>query len=282
MIRHLLPLLLLAPPLAAQTPFEACRDRDDRLIPGVVDTTVKYAGLATIRDGRPIIVWNAKANQHLTDTEQIFIYLHECAHHRLGHLYEKGNDRRWELEADCWAIQLMVDGGMIKGRHLASLERSRRSVPGDRAHLGGEAHLRSLRDCLQVRTDRRAWGAALDTLLHSAADDFQSSRGRVLDSLATPPVYESKYGTPGTYDCEMVGRAVRCPVFASRAAGAAEGRYARLVAILGRWLPPGWTSTEREQDGGKVWLAQDSQTGTIVSLVQSGSRVHFLVKRAAM
>ena len=280
MIRILLALVMLAGSVAAQTPFEACQDRNDQIIPGVVDNTVNYAALATIRDGQPIIVWNAKANQHLSETEQIFIYLHECAHHRLGHLYTRGDDRRLELEADCWAIQLMVDGRMIKGKHLTRLEQSRRTVTGDKTHLGGDAHIRSLRQCLELRTDRNAWAAAMDTLLRAAPDDFRSSRGRAIDSLAATPVYESKYGAPGTFDCEVVGPAVRCLVFASRDPKPAEQRYVRLVDILRRWLPAGWTSTEQLQSGGTVWLAQDARTGTLVSLARAGARIHFLVKRA--
>ena len=276
----LLTALLLAPSAAAQTPFEACQDRNDRIIPGVVDNTVNYAALATIRDGQPIIVWNAKANQHLSETEQIFIYLHECAHHRLGHLYTHGDDRRLELEADCWAIQLMVDGRMIKGKHLARLEQSRRTVTGDKTHLGGDAHILSLRQCLELRTDRKAWAAAMDTLLRAAPDDFRSSRGRAIDSVAATPVYESNYGAPGTFDCEVVGSAVRCLLFASRDPKPAEQRYVRLVDILRRWLPAGWTSTEQPQAGGTVWLAQDARTGTLVSLARAGARIHFLVKRA--
>lgn len=279
-----LPLLLglaaAAAPAAAQTPFDACRDRDDRPIPSVVDNEARFAGLATVRDGQRIIIWNAKANQHLSSTEQIFIYLHECAHHRLGHLYLRGEDRRLELEADCWAIQLMVDGEMIRGRHLAELEHSRRSVPGDRSHLGGEAHILSLRQCLELRTDRRAWAAALDNLLHAAADGFLSARGRALDSVAPVPAWESLLGTPGTYDCEVVGEAVRCLVFASRTPEAAADRYRRLAAILRRWLPRGWTSTERTEGIERVWLAQDARSGMLVSLAQAGGRVRFLMKRA--
>ena len=241
---------------------------------------MRYAALATVREGEPIIVWNAKANQHLSDTEQIFIYLHECGHHRLGHLFIHGDDRRLELEADCWAIQLMVDGGMIKGRHLASLEQSRRTVIGDKTHLGGDAHIRSLRQCLELRTDPAAWAAAMDTLLRAAPDDFQSSRGRLIDSVGSNPVYESKYGAPGTFDCEVVGAAVRCLVFASREPKPAEQRYTRLLGILRRWLPEGWTSTERSEGDSRVWLAQDGRTGMLVSLARAGARVHFLVKRA--
>ena len=278
----LFPALLAAPAAAQAAPFDACRDREDRIIPAVVDNTVNYAALSTIRDGSAIIVWNAAANRHLSDSEQIFIYLHECAHHRLGHLYVPGEDRRLELEADCWAIQLMVDGGMIKGRHLAELERSRRSVRGDRSHLGGEAHILSLRECMEARLSREAWAAALDTLLRSAAEDFRPSRGRAIDSLAAVPVYESLHGAPGTYDCEVVGAAVRCLVFASRDPEPAAERYDRLVRLLGRWLPPGWTWTEREdpERQGRVWLAQDARSGTLLSLARTGARVHFLMKRA--
>jgi hypothetical protein len=276
-------LAVLLPDAAAQVPFDACRDREDRVIPGVVDDSAAYAGLATIREGKPVIVWNAAANRHLSDTEQIFVYLHECAHHRLGHLYMRGDDRRSEAEADCWAIQLMVDGGMIRGRHLARLERSRRTVPGDETHLGGEAHVWSLRRCLELRTDRKAWAAALDTLVRAAADGFVASRGRALDSLAAVPVYESQHGTPGTYDCEVIGAAVRCLVFASREPEPAAERYARLTALLREWLPLGWTSTERRDSAGsaRLFLAQDGMTGTLVSLARNGARVHFLVKQGA-
>jgi hypothetical protein len=77
---------------------------------------------------------------------------------------------------------------MIKGRHLAALERARRTVPGDDTHLGGEAHIWSLRRCLEMRTDRKAWATALDTLVRAAEDSFVASRGRALDSLAAAPV----------------------------------------------------------------------------------------------
>ena len=280
-MRLLLPLLLLASPLPAQVPFDACRDRNDQVIAGIADNTTDHAAFATIRDGRPLIIWNANANRHLSDTEQIFIYLHECAHHRLGHLHIHGDDRRLEQEADCWAIQLMVDGGMIKGRHLASLERSRRRVEGDDTHLGGEAHVWSLRRCLEMRTDRKAWAVALDTLLSSAAGGFVSSRGRAIDSLAPLPVWESLHGPPGTFDCEVVGAAVRCLVFASREPAPAAERYARLAEILQRWLPPGWTRTERQERErlADLWLAQDAETGVLLSLSRTGARVHFLIKR---
>lgn len=267
-----------------QVPFDACRDRDERPIPGVVDNTMAYAGMATVQNGHPVILWNVHTNRQLSQTEQIFIYLHECAHHTLGHLYHRTVDARHELEADCWAIQLMVDGGMIRGRHLAVLERSRRTVRGDDTHLGGEAHLRSLDECLSIRTDPKLWAAALDTLVRAAQDSFTTRRGRLLDSTGTSQVYDALLDVPGTYDCEVVGAAFRCPVFAARKRGAAEERYRRLVKILHGWLPPSWTFTERVSDDGKsrTWLAQDALTGTLLTLAFSEARVYLLVKRASV
>ncbi len=262
-------------------PFEACHDRHGPLIPGVVDDSLGYAGLATHQDGKPVILWNAANNRHLSDTEQIYIYLHECAHHLLGHLGRPMNSPDWELEADCWAIQLMVDGGMIKGRHLYQLERSRRTVRGDRTHLGGEAHVRSLRHCLEIRTDRDAWRRALNALLAASGDGFAGARGRVIDSLGGSPTYESLIDVPGTYDCEVVGSAIRCMVFASRKNGPALDRYRKLKDIVEGWLPPGWSKEEREtkNEAYRAFHAQDGRTGTVLSIARNGPRVHFFMKQ---
>ncbi len=276
-----MPVLPRASAAQGRVPFEACHDRHGQLIPGVVDNSLAYAGLATHQDGKPVILWNANTNRHLSDTEQIYIYLHECAHHLLGHLEHPTNSPVWELEADCWAIQLMVDGGMIKGRHLYQLERSRRTVQGDRTHLGGDAHVQSLRECLEIRTDRHAWRAALDAMLEASRDGVAGSRGLVVDSLDAAPIYESRLDVPGTYDCEVVGAAIRCMVFASRKTGPAVDRYQKLKDIVEDWLPAGWTKEERKSEHGtsRAFLAQDGIAGTLVSVAQNGPRVHFLMKQ---
>jgi hypothetical protein len=268
--------------LSAQVPFNVCQDRQGNVIPGVVDNSLPYAGVATEQSGRPVILWNRKSNAVLSPTEQIFIYLHECAHHTLGHLYRQPYTPAVELEADCWAIQLMVDGGMIKGRHLELLERSRRTVRGDAYHLGGEAHIQSLQRCLDIRTDPKAWAEALDSLTHAAQDSFASHRGRLIDSTSAESVYESTINPPGTYDCEVVGAAVRCLTFVAKKPGPAEDRYERLMEIIRRWLPVGWTSIKQVSPDGRerTFLAQDGMTGTLVSLALTRtSRVYLLVKR---
>ena len=132
-----------------------------------------------------------------------------------------------------------------------------------------------------MRTDSKAWARALDTLILAAQDSFASSRGRVVDSTSIGLVYESSIGTPGTFDCEVVGGALRCMVFASRKPNPAKDRFERLTKILRAWLPVGWTSVERAATsrGERSFLAQDGMTGTLLSLLLSGPRVYFLVKR---
>jgi hypothetical protein len=273
-------LLAAVHPAAAQAPFDACRNRDGSPIPAVVDDDMPDAGIAMLRNGRPVIMWNARANARLSGTEQLFIYLHECGHHMLAHLYHPQVDTRAEIEADCWAIQLMMDGGMIQARHLAALEASRRHVRGDHTHLGGAAHVRSLEQCLAVRTDARAWAAALDTVTREAADSFAGHRGWLLDSTGTPLVYEALVDLPGTYHCEVVGIALRSVVFAARKEGPAVERYRKLVPIIRRWLPAGWTATELPagSDGSRTFQAQDGTLGTLITLAQRGTRVYVLVK----
>jgi len=283
--RTLLAVTLLVPQrIAGQVPFDACRDRDDHPIPVVIDNSIAYAGVATFRSERAVILWNARTNQRLPRTEQLFIYLHECAHHVLDHLYHSEVGVREELEADCWAIQLMVDGGLIRTRQLDELERTRSSVRGDDTHLSGEAHVRSLEECLRRRSNPRVWGAALDSLVVAAHDGFARRRGRLVDSTGAAPVHEVLVDVPGTYDCEVVAATVRCLVFAPRKSGAAAGRYRKISKILKSWLPRGWSSAEQVSDDPerrRVWIARDRQTHTLLTLTLTGTQVYLLVKRLA-
>jgi hypothetical protein len=282
-----LPLLLgvavmLPSRAGGQVSFEVCRDRTDHPIAVVVDNSIAYAGVATFRNDRPVILWNARTNQRLSRIEQLFIYLHECAHHVLDHLYHGDVGAREESEADCWAIQLMVDGGMIRSRQLAELERTRSAVRGDDTHLSGEAHVRNLEECLRRRSDPRTWAAALDTLVLAAYDGFARRRGRLVDSTGTTPVHEALVDVPGAYDCEVVGATVRCLFFAAPKSGAAAGRYRKLSKILKSWLPPGWSSAEQiseDRERRRVWIARDRQTHTLLTLTLTGTQVYLLVKR---
>ena len=50
--------------------------------------SLSYAGRATVRsDGTPVIYWNPKRQYSPQGVTQVYLYLHECAHHALGHVY---------------------------------------------------------------------------------------------------------------------------------------------------------------------------------------------------
>ena len=240
--------------------------------------------MATYQGGQRVILWNNEANQSASLTTQLFLYLRACAHHNLGHLQQRASPKI-EEEADCWAIQLMVDGGMIGGRNLDLLQREQVAVRGDDNLPGGKALIDRYERCLAIRTDAQAWAAALTAFTAAAPDSFGPIRGHPVED-AMPGIHESTQDAPGTYDCEVRGMdSVRCLVFAARKTGAARKRYQELVKIFRAWLPPTWTSIEQQGTATLVerqFLAQDRETNTVIGLlVTSEARVYFVVRRMA-
>jgi hypothetical protein len=268
---------------SAQAPYDACVDRRGTPIPSRTDNRMSYAGMATMEDGKPVIRWNRKLMDGAPEVEQAFIYFHECAHHNLGHL-AFGDAPRMEVEADCWAIQLLVDGGLFAHNLVDTLLERRATVQADMAHLGGDAHAWSLQRCLSLRTDREEWARALPPLLEAARDGFQGIRGAQLDGPAAgaPGVWASRLDLPGTYDCEVVGsQRLRCIIFVSRKQGPAESRYRKMIDVLGEVLPPEWP---RAENASKVpsllraFHARDPASATIVSLLLGrDAKVQFVV-----
>ncbi len=276
-LRSALALAALALPgvLGAQVPYDGCVDRLGRPIEGVVDNQLGWAGTAAMREGRPVILWNEKALGTASGPMRLFVYLHECAHHALGHLWKLPSARN-EEEADCWAYRLLVDGGIARGRHVAAIERQARTSRGDDIHLGGEARVRSLRRCLRVGTDRAAWHASLDGLARASADSFAGLRGKAFPGDPAG-VHEALADVPGTFDCEVRGAVFACLVFAARRPANVRRRFDQLQRILSEWLPDTWTSVTRSgADGARRELhAEDSRSGAGFSLVAGTDRITF-------
>jgi hypothetical protein len=277
----LLFLLAVVPRLDAQVPFEACLDRQLRPIPGRVDNKIGYGAMAGVENGGPIIIWNQHNLSQASGTFQLFLYLHECAHHNLNHV-TKVEGRKVEDQADCWAWQLMVDGDMVGGRHVTEITREFKRRPGDADHLGGEELLRWLSTCLQLRTNRVSWSAALDTLTAAAHDGFSSLRGQPI-AFGAPNTFEVTTGTPGTFDCELIQPpAVRCMVFVTRKEKDAQKRFDMLREIIGAWFPAGWSVVPHNPaDAGltQSFVARDTTAGTIMILGRTPqNRIYFMLK----
>ena len=267
-----------------------CVDRSGRPISEIIDNSLTSAGGALLRNGERLILWNQSAASRSSETGQLFLYLHECAHHALGHVYKSPNVR-WELEADCWAFQLLAEGGLVKNRRLVEFEQDLAATPGDALHLGGEALLDSLQRCVSIRTDHEAWATALKAFTSAAQERFASIRG---DPVPDAPAgtFESLTDAPGTFDCEVLDPAsLRCPLFVSRKDRPARSRYEQLVKIFRHWLPPQWTSTDQRAPwvGPEVpsarrpvrqFLAQDSESGTLLALVLTQQDRVYLVVRS--
>jgi hypothetical protein len=277
-------MLLWSPRLTAQVPFSACTDRQLRPIPGRVDNTIPAGAVATMENGARIILWNEHNLSQASSTYQLFVYLHECAHHNLNHIF-KLEGRSVEDQADCWAYQLLVDGGMVNGSHLDELTRDLRRSPGDINHLGGQALLTWLKECLDLRTSQTAWNDALAVLTASAVHNFQDLGGQPIPD-GVPGSLEITRGTPGTFDCELIAPpAVRCMVFVTRKQKAAEKRFGALVEIFSRWLPSGWIVLPPSSGDGTLarsYVARDTKVGTLLVLgLTPQSRIYFLLKAPA-
>ncbi len=268
-----------------------CVDRSGKPISEVVDNSLTSAGGAVLRNGERLILWNEAAASKSSQTGQLFLYLHECAHHTLGHVYRSLN-LRWELEADCWAFQLLAEGGFVKNRRLVEFERDLAATPGDALHLGGQVLLDSLQSCLSIRTDPQAWATALAAFTRAARERFNSIRGDPVED-AQPGTFESLIDAPGSFDCEvLVPASLRCLLFSARKNGLAQSRYQQLVKIFRRWLPSHWTSIDQRShwvatEAGaarrpvRQFLAQDSEDGTLLALVVTQESRVYLVMRAA-
>ncbi len=230
--------------LAAQLPSDDCVDRSGRQVRGLIRNDLPWAGAATEVNGEAVIYWNQSRNSRASLVARLFIYMHECAHHTLGHVW-KMQGPQWEAEADCWAVQRLWERGLLRGRGLRQLESDLRLNRSGRRRLAS-SFSRNLNDCITVKTDRGAWGRSLDALAAASADSFGSISGQAVPRpSARTGIHESVLDLPGTYDCEVAsGRDLHCDVFEGTSDRATVKRYRALAGIIRGWMPDGWRAEE--------------------------------------
>ncbi|MGB7212146.1 MAG: hypothetical protein WBC97_05905 [Gemmatimonadales bacterium] len=261
-------------PASAQVPFDGCYDRGDHPVAAVVRNDLGgYAGMATVVQGKPVIYWSDHAAGVGDKAFQVFLYLHECAHIRLRHVYDGKQSLEVEKEANCWAMQLMLDGGMLNGYTEGVLWDDIKNEQGDATHLTGEAAVASLQACLAARLDRGHWDVMLDSLAGAAVDSFKAVRGPLIREISPGPVYESRLSAPGVWDCDIVEPAeLRCPLFAARTERLSSQRFKTMVKIIRKWLNADWTAAEKTAPQAGIaqeLLAQDGRTGVLFTLAQT-------------
>ncbi|MFI5235069.1 MAG: hypothetical protein ACHQXA_05105 [Gemmatimonadales bacterium] len=238
---------LFAASARAQIPYDACHDRAGKLVPGIIrEDPDGFAAEATSKDGHPIIYWSDHRLAGSSHWFKMLTYIHECAHIRLRHIYTIGETPVAERQADCWAISLMQDGGLIGQEQEDSLMAEVATIKGDPNHLPGDAEVRNMQLCLAARTDQRAWSAMLDSLVTASATGFRSILGPRIFEITDRVVFQATLGPPSVWDCDLSDRAVyRCPLLAAREQKQAERRYKELTKIARKWLPEGWQATEQ-------------------------------------
>ncbi len=81
----------------------SCRDIRGRIVTTMRVANLGDVGRAGIVNRVPIIVIDPDIIGRLPNKLQLFFYLHECAHHVLGHWFQMSVTM--ETDADCWAIR---------------------------------------------------------------------------------------------------------------------------------------------------------------------------------
>jgi hypothetical protein len=147
------------PGSAAADAYKRCYDPQGRPVLVFASAKVKINNVAIAgrtKDGRPFIAYNAKALKRFHPLTRIYIYYHECAHHRLGHSSGYRPQNR-ENAADCFAIRYMTRRGMLNERRLRIIMRDvRRAGGGDAVHLPGAQRARLLAQCYRYALGRMA------------------------------------------------------------------------------------------------------------------------------
>jgi hypothetical protein len=144
---------------AAQGAYKRCYDPQGRPVAVLASAKVKRGNVAIagrLKDGRPFIAYNPQSLRRFHPVTRIYIYYHECAHHRLGHSSGYRPQNR-ENAADCWAIRYMTRRGLLNDQRMRIIMRDvLKFGRGDHVHLPGPQRARLLAQCYRHALTRTA------------------------------------------------------------------------------------------------------------------------------
>lgn len=108
------------------------------------------AGWSEIFFRMPVIKLDPDVLRTLPGKMQVFFFLHECGHHKLGHLLSGTGDP--EPEADCWAVKTGRDSGFYRREDVVAFGRFFALSNGTRAgHLPGPKRHAFLLNCFDQK-----------------------------------------------------------------------------------------------------------------------------------
>jgi hypothetical protein len=109
----------------------------------VLDRSLPNLGLAA----PGVLVLNPRELGRLSDTVRLFVYHHECGHHKVG-----GS----ELRADCWAVKQGVRDGWLGRTGLAQVCHSFGNAPPTSTHPSGASRCANLDRCFAAAVATQA------------------------------------------------------------------------------------------------------------------------------
>lgn len=114
----------------------SCTDYRGRQVQTYTVAGLGDAGWSEIYFRVPVIKLDPEVLDTLPGKLQIFFFLHECGHHKLGHLVS--GSAQAEPEADCWAAQTGRDNHLFEREDVVAFGRYFAASGGSRAgHLPG-------------------------------------------------------------------------------------------------------------------------------------------------
>ncbi len=132
-------------PVIGDSPMR-CYDYRGALVRTLMTTDLGDVGRASIIARMPIISLDSDRMRSLPGKMQVFFYMHECAHHVLGHMLRPTLES--EREADCWSVNYGRWSGLLTRKDIEGfapyLVRSNGSARG---HLPGRERLAFLLTC---------------------------------------------------------------------------------------------------------------------------------------
>lgn len=133
----------------AGTPM-SCTDFRGRSVMALEVYNLGDVGRAWVINTVPYILMDPEVMRTLPKPLQVFFYVHECAHHALGHWYSPTPNS--ENDADCWAVAYGRDHGIFLRQTIVDFEpwlaRSKGSAFG---HLPGHQRVQHMLDCFDDR-----------------------------------------------------------------------------------------------------------------------------------
>jgi hypothetical protein len=109
----------------------------------VLDPRLPNLGIAA----RGVVVLNPGLLERHSEIVRLFVFHHECGHHRVG---------ASELKADCWAVKEGVKGGWLDRGGLAEACRSFGNAPKTRTHPSGAQRCANLDLCFAAASSALA------------------------------------------------------------------------------------------------------------------------------